>query len=502
MATTVTKNFKLYNTKKFKNEVVNVANNNLYLFISRVTSWPSDSSPPTTADTMENTQYNVWQRMIAAKKILTTDVTFAAPRNDWVSGTVYAQYSSNSTYYSSPYYVVNSDYRIYKCLGNNGGGTSTIMPTGESVDAFQTGDSYIWKYMYSIGASDILKFITTGYIPVKTLTTDDGSAQWDVQVAANNASIETFVINSGGSGYRYHTGTAQSGTSSTITLATGANATNGFYNGMSVYILSGTGAGQVRTISNYTGSTKIASVSVNWSINPDGTSVYVVSPRVVVTGDGTGFSAYTTVTTGAISAINVLNPGQNYTTATVSFVSNTAVAASVRPNLSPPGGHGSDAVGELFASNLVFDVKLTGSESNTFMTQNDYRVVGLMLNPKLSSNGAVATASTYDQCVKMTVGSPVSTFLKDEVITGVTSGATATVVEYFSGSVIRLISKSGTFSGGETVTGGTSGATATVSSVVNSPLKAGSGTVLFIENRSPISRSSDQIENFKIVVKF
>lgn len=75
-----------------------------------------------------------------------------------------------------------------------------------------------------------------------------------------------------------HTGTAQSGsTSSTIVLAAGANSANEYYNSKRVRITSGTGAGQVRVISDYVGSTKTATVYPDWSTTPDNTSVYAVA---------------------------------------------------------------------------------------------------------------------------------------------------------------------------------------------------------------------------------
>lgn len=76
-------------------------------------------------------------------------------------------------------------------------------------------------------------------------------------------------------------GTAAAGAAGSITLATGASASDDAYNAMTVYIVSGTGAGQNRVISDYTGSTRVATVASNWTTNPDNTSVY----RVVKTAD-------------------------------------------------------------------------------------------------------------------------------------------------------------------------------------------------------------------------
>jgi hypothetical protein len=83
-------------------------------------------------------------------------------------------------------------------------------------------------------------------------------------------------------------GAAQAGAGSTITLRSGASVTNSIYNGQVVFITGGTGAGQQRIISGYVGSTKVATVSVAWSVNPDATSVYQV-------GDAGVFSASSSV---------------------------------------------------------------------------------------------------------------------------------------------------------------------------------------------------------------
>jgi hypothetical protein len=75
-------------------------------------------------------------------------------------------------------------------------------------------------------------------------------------------------------------GTAQAGASTTITLDAGALANDDIYNGATVTITGGTGSGQVRIISDYVGSTKVATVSTAWSTTPDNTSTFTVSSQV------------------------------------------------------------------------------------------------------------------------------------------------------------------------------------------------------------------------------
>lgn len=73
-------------------------------------------------------------------------------------------------------------------------------------------------------------------------------------------------------------GTAQGGGSTTITLDSGASSSNSYYNDTLVLITGGTGAGQARGITNYVGSTKVATVTSAWITNPDNTSVFVIYP--------------------------------------------------------------------------------------------------------------------------------------------------------------------------------------------------------------------------------
>lgn len=74
-----------------------------------------------------------------------------------------------------------------------------------------------------------------------------------------------------------HTDTAQAGSTSSITLASGASSTNDYYNGWNVYLYNNTGAAQApRLITDYDGSTKVASVAPNFVTAPDATTGYVL----------------------------------------------------------------------------------------------------------------------------------------------------------------------------------------------------------------------------------
>jgi hypothetical protein len=67
--------------------------------------------------------------------------------------------------------------------------------------------------------------------------------------------------------------TAQAGAATTITLDASADPRDDYYVGAKIFIYSGTGIGQIRTITDYVGSTKVATVGT-WTVNPNSTSIF------------------------------------------------------------------------------------------------------------------------------------------------------------------------------------------------------------------------------------
>lgn len=79
---------------------------------------------------------------------------------------------------------------------------------------------------------------------------------------------------------------AQAGTSTTITLATAASSVDSFYNGKTIRILSGTGAGSTGLVTGYVGSTRVATISSAWGIAPASGSVYSIDDAPVLWWSG------------------------------------------------------------------------------------------------------------------------------------------------------------------------------------------------------------------------
>jgi hypothetical protein len=97
---------------------------------------------------------------------------------------------------------------------------------------------------------------------------------WKVLPAADSE----FIIFANPGREHVNEGLAQAGTINTITLNTLASNADGAYIDQTVFIRSGTGADQVRRVSAYNGTTKVATIETNWTTIPDTTSAYTMLP--------------------------------------------------------------------------------------------------------------------------------------------------------------------------------------------------------------------------------
>jgi len=550
MPAIVTNKFRIHNAKQFVeafdevsftsgNAVTDASgllNTNMYLFIGKVTPWADDTVPPTPTDSVSNTVYNHWRDMIAAKKIGSTDVSHVAPRYNWTSGSNYFAYThANNALFDQQFYVITDDYNVYKCLANNNsGGTSTTKPTGTGTTIVSTADSYKWKFMYQVSAARALKFVTPSYIPTQRVrkandaiaVTTDSSFQYDVEIAANtsgNGAIEVCHVTLGGTGYTFEKGTVQGGHTETTTTAkiTGAGLATDAIVDNDIYFTSDSGSGVTGkggTITDYQAGTQVvtwtpALASANVPQDGDG---YSIGPKITITGDGHGANVRSTNTAaGVIGDIVVVAGGNNYGNAVATVSTNAGSSGSITPIVGPRGGHGDDAIEELGGFFVMVNSRLEYGESGNFTTNNDFRKIGLLSQP-LYANGDVATASTVDQCLTIGVSSWNSTaFAEDELVTGATSGAKGKVVDFKNNNTtLRLIDVTtgtstaagydgiaGSFKATESISA-PSGASATISTAVGGDLEKFSGDVLYIENRSPVTRADDQIEDVKLIIEF
>ena len=433
----------------------------------------TDSTPITPADSVQQ-EYDTFDDLLAVKRITSSDVSFAAPRINWTSGTVYDYYrhdygnritggtsiqSANSgatNLYDANFYVMNSNFQVYKCLDNNNNGQSTIEPTGENTLILETSDNYKWKYMFTLSASAQANFLSTDFMGVSSNST--------VSNAAVDGAINIVKIKTAGTG-----------------------GTNGTYT------------------------------------------------NIPMRGDGSNGQVSITIASGSVTAVSVTNAGTGYSYANIRVADiNVAGGGSLSGAeldciIEPKGGHGFDPFEELGAFFVILNTSFEGAEtanSGDFTTTNDFRRVALIRDPKSAGSAATVTTLRATRAVRFS-GTP-GTFQVDEKITQTNTGAVGKVVQFDSANKILFYTQTRysdegvdangnkiLFSGTDTINGATSsatgiptGVTETVNNVslVNGhslpEIDEDSGDVMYIENRAPVARSVDQTENVKLIIEF
>jgi hypothetical protein len=210
------KYLQVFNAKQFKESVTEPQPSNVYLTFGRSYAWSAvDDATPQDPSTSVWSYNDIWNNMIGGRKLSGNDIRHVIPRFNWAANTVFNQYDDliDSRVLKSEtndFYVVTEDWNVYKCISNNYGAVSTTKPlTISTLTDVQLEDGYIWKYMYTITSEEQLRFVTDDYIPVKTLSVNDGSLQWQVQNNAISGGIHNILLTNFGSGY----------TSNTITIS-------------------------------------------------------------------------------------------------------------------------------------------------------------------------------------------------------------------------------------------------------------------------------------------
>ena len=488
MAAIITEKFRTHNAKQFIEDFSESGQSN-YIFIGRSHAWTDDTSPPAPANS-QSEEIGAYEDMIALKKVSSTDISHGLVRYDWTSGTKYDEYrddysASNTTnvtgvsnFFDGRGYVITDEFKVYKCLktGMSGGSTvnSTVKPTSvDTANPQVTGDGYMWKFMYSVVASDVIKFVTNDFIPVKTLgvklavagsgtnggfgsaASDDGSAQWDVENAAVDGAIYHYIVTNAGSGYTLNSGT-------TVDVA-----------------VEGDGSGAVATLTFASGA--LASVAFK------DTSSY---------GSGYKRASFPTID----STITGISGGSG---------------ATIKAVISPINGHGSDPIEELGGNYSIVNSRLEfGEGSGDFPTDNDFRRIGLIKNPVQSSDGTISSASSMTATNQLTVADA-SSISVDDLLTDAASETAST-------AKARVVSKTGNVlktlpvvnAGGEYVAfansdevfkngSGSKSTDVTGSGVSTShpEMTRFTGQILYVENRGAVSRAADQIEDIKLIIE-
>ena len=359
---------------------------------------------------------------------------------------------------------------------------------------------------YTSGANNLVYFPNANALLVNTEVVVGGTS-------GAQATISQDIVST----YKFEQNTFASVTNTTVLqLATDANTTSdSVYVGSTLYITNNAGRGEQSKISAYDSALRRVTVETPFTVTPNTSSGYTVSPTVTISGDGTSASARIVGnTTFGVQEFLVTNKGLNYTTASVTVSANASHGSGGTGEaiISPVGGHGFNSVEELGGNRVMIDSRITGNESGFFTTENEFRQVGLLRDPlQMVNANAFFTADLADQSTKLTVSSVAGQFSADEIVyqgdTLSTSTANGMVIDFLNTNRVRLNRVQGTFVSNSTVntiTGSSSGATAQIvaNGISNADMKPHSGDILYIENRTSVTRATNQIEDFKIVLEF
>jgi len=527
MAAIITDQLRIRNTKNFIQSISSTSNS-YYSFIGLPNPYTISSTwdvnPPSPKDNGDE-ENNYWDSIVALKRINPNDVKPVVRKIRWTSSTIYDMYrhdvsrtnlskpSNKTSLYNSNFYVLNSEFRVYICLNN---GIDPENPNGKpSLDepkftdleprsAGTSGDGYIWKYLYTISPSDLIKFDSVDFMPVPT--------DWDTGI--DNQAIKSHALTSG-----------------QIKIASIKN--RGFEVGPP-------NVTYTRVPISGDGSNAEATIIVNNDSKVE---------SIVITSGGSGYT-YGTVN---LSAGNV-------PTGTVSPVFDVIIP--------PPNGHGYDIYRELGVTNTLIYARIENDDQNPdFVTGTKISRIGIIENPQSYESGSTLTDSrasgvyalilkgltpnqnqyrtttfTANSIISQTVGTGVTAigkvisydqttgvlkYTQDRTLVGFNTDGTQNTSPLYGFSQNRFTSNV-TGTGSLRIVGGSSDlyidngfgsqTNPGVSTVINNrtyylgqsfiqgvsnpEVKKYSGNIIYVDNRPAITRSVNQKEDIKVILQF
>ena len=512
MPAVITDQIRVLNATNFVSGI-STSDNSYYVFIGlpNATDVASDwnTNTPSPIDNFDNHD-NIYDTLISAKKINSTDVLRVIKKITWQTGTIYEMYrqdisinnlskqTSSTSLYGSNFYVMNKDYRVYECIfngaapSNSGKGIISLQePVHTDLQPRLESDGYVWKYLYTIKPSDIIKFDSADYIPVP----DDWATNTDVadvRNAAVDGKIEQIVVeNTSSAAYQF----------------------NGTKN------------------------------------------------NVPIKGDGQDGLASVTFINGKPDSVQVTNGGTGYSFGTLDLDSVvTGSGASFSVIVPPPGGHGADIYRELGANKVLIYSRIENADVTNpdFPTGNQFARIGIVENPQIFGTNNQLTAASASGVFGLRLAGVAATSMSvatdGDVTQTIGIGSTAIgkiigydsvtkTLQYWQDRSLALDTSTGSKptygyrlnkftsspgAGGNTnVTVTTTTGTATlpidtgftgVSTTVNSrtyyfgqsytnglanpEIKKYSGNIIYIDNRPEVTRATNQREDIKIILEF
>jgi hypothetical protein len=468
--------------------------------------------------------------------------------------------SGATNIFDSTFYFMTSAYRVYKVLDNGGVAWTAAEPTSTSAIPF-TVSGYTIKYMFTLSTTQVQKFVTPDFIPVLVapesgvnlangmlhivkVTTVGlsliGGATWNiaadrtvtnvpirgdgtgalatVTVGGTNGSadgqITGAVISSGGSGYTHGTIVAQDIIDQHLTQHT----TNLTFSTTPVFeVIIGPDGGHGSNPAKELGGhfvlmdTKLEQTEAfDFSVVNDFRQLGIVRNPFSY-GTTSAFTSSTARQTYAIKLVSDSGvfaadekitqtiPTQTVSSVTVSgsiVTVNTAAAHQLAT------GQTVKIAGGTFGGGVT-----TGHIGTHHITSVDADTFRFTVATSRTPSGTSPTGVTYTTSVPQ--GIVVEWDATNKILFYVQTS-------YADQGTDATLKQKIPFSGNSTITGATSNATgvphvassATVNNTVfvsgytNPELQPDSGDIIYIENRKPISRASDQTEDVKLVVEF
>jgi hypothetical protein len=526
----VTDQFRILNTNNFVNSI-DSGTDNYYVFVGlpnpvrngfgRNINWDYQDAPDPNLAVLPNPTDNFdylphyGDTIVYGKKIISQNVKRCIRRIDWTQGVRYDMYrhdysvsnrskvTDRSRLYDANYYVMNSEYQVYICISNGSSGTN---PTGnqsqdeplfvdlEPSKAGTSGDGYIWKYLFTISPTDIIKFDSVEYIPLpnnwETSTLPQiVSVRENGDSTLNNNQIKFVYIDNGGGSYN---------------------------------------TGEVKILGDGSGA------RVYVETNEDNQIV-----KTTVTAGGSGYT------------YGIVDLGPLQISDSIQF------PAKLIPIIPPSRGHGYDLYKELGADRVLIYSRFDDS-SKDFPVDTKFAQIGILKNPKNFVSDSLYTAdrfsALYSLKINLSTGSPIPIvgerieqifsngskalgyvasydrvttvlkYFKDRSLyyqpggpdydqtdyVGISSSADATVNFSTSGGQVRgvesgFISSIDSTFNNSVVTVGNKTINLDVSfisGIAKPEINKTSGDILYIDNRPLVERNSRQKEDIKIILEF
>ena len=92
----ITNKFRTHSAKQFVESLTEPQNTIYYLGAHRNTPFPSDSLPPTPVNSVSAAHYEMYDELIFGKHVLSSDVVHMIRNVQWISGTVYDMYDTQT----------------------------------------------------------------------------------------------------------------------------------------------------------------------------------------------------------------------------------------------------------------------------------------------------------------------------------------------------------------------------------------------------------------------